>query len=165
MKWYEKVLKKNKKEIIAATTFSLVFALMCLLRHFFTGQSFHWETISPVEAPGLMPRLFYSALVYITLGAFLLYAGFYKFLYSLFRGTRGGYGAYKDTKGLIWRVLILVMYFIIIPAVVKILNSVISFAYNVLNLTLYLSPSFGISLVITTALYLTFIYVSSSKDR
>jgi hypothetical protein len=148
MSWYKKILKEKKKEIITSAAFAVVFALAISLWHYFTGKSFEWQSISPVEAPGLLPRLFYSALVYVSLGAILYAAGFYKFLYSLYRGTRGGWRAYNDMKGLIWWVLILGMYFVIIPVVVDLLNAVISFGYNIFNLILYVFPPLGISLIV-----------------
>lgn len=146
--WYKRILTEKKKEIIASTTFALVFALSVALWHYFTGKVFEWQSISPVEEPDLLPRLFYSALVFVTLGAGLYAMGFYKFLYSLYRGSRGGYRAYKEMKGAIWVVLILSMYFVIIPVVVDILNAVISFSYNISVLVLYLFPPFGISAII-----------------
>lgn len=146
--WYKRILTEKKKEIITSTTFALVFALSVALWHYFTGKVFEWQSISPVEEPDLLPRLFYSALVFVTLGAGLYAMGFYKSLYSLYRGTRGGYRAYKEMKGVIWVALILSMYFVIIPVVVDILNAVISFSYNISILVLYLFPPFGISAVV-----------------
>ena len=40
------------------------------------------------------------------------------------------------------------MYFVIIPFVVDTLNAIISFLHNMLNLTLYLFPPLGISLIV-----------------
>lgn len=145
--WYKRILTEKKKEIISSAVFAVLFALSITLWHYFTGKVFEWQSISPIDEPDLLPRLFYSALVYITLGAFLYAMGFYRFLYSLYRGTRGGYRAYKEMKGAIWVVLILGMYFVIIPVAIDILNAFISFGYNVLNLILYLFPPLGMSVI------------------
>jgi hypothetical protein len=146
--WYTKVLTKKKSEILASAAFAAVFALAILLWHFALGKSFEWNSISPVSAPGLLPRLFYSALVYVTLGALVFATGFYKFLYSLYRGTQGGWRKYKEAKRTIWGLFMLLMYFVIVPFVVKILNAVISFFYNIFNLLLYLVPPLGISAIV-----------------
>ncbi len=138
MTWYRNVLKTKWKEVTFSAAFAVVFALAVLLWHFFTEKGFEWQSINPVEAPGLLPRLFYSALVYVTLGAFLFATGFYKFLYSLYRGTRGGWRKYNEMKDLIWWGLILGMYFVIIPFIVDVLNTIISFFYNIFNLWYWL---------------------------
>lgn len=164
MTWYKKVLKENKKEIASSAAFAIVFALAVLLWHFAFGKSFQWENISPVEAPGLLPRLFYSALVYISLGAILYTMGFYKVLYSLFRGVHGGYLKYKDTKALIWRGLILAMYFVIVPFVVDVLNTIISFFYNILNLVLYIFPPLGASFIVFSIGYIIFKKVKNTMN-
>lgn len=146
--WYKRILREKKKEVLASAAFVILFSLAISLWSFFTGKAFEWQSISPVEAPALLPRLFYSALVFVSLGALLYYTGFYKFLYSFFRGGgRAGYRDYVAAKGFIWGVLILIMYFVIIPFVVDVLNGIISFFYNIFNLVLYLSPSFAISAI------------------
>lgn len=148
MTWYKKILTKYKKEIIQSAIISIFITLAFSLWYFISGKGFEWQSISPVEEPALLPRLFYSALVYLTFGAVLYSVGFYKFLYSLYRGTRGGYKKYKDTKKFIWWVLILGMYFVIIPVVVSILNVVISFFCNLAILLLYLLPLAGVFLLV-----------------
>lgn len=151
--WYKKILKKTGKKIIYSAAFVVVFTISISLWHLFTGKSFEWQSIAPVEEPGLLPRLFYSALVYVTFGAFLYATGFYKFLYSAYKGTRNGWRAYRQAKGIIWLLLILVMYFIIVPIVVDVLNVVISFSYNIFMLLIYLFPSISISAVVFAAGY------------
>jgi hypothetical protein len=146
--WYKRILTEKKKGIISSAIFAVMLAVAVSLWHYFSGASFEWHSISPVEAPSLLPRLFYSALVFVTLGAFLYAVGFYKFLYSFFRGVTGGYRDYKTMKAYIWGLLILAMYFVIIPVVVNVLNAVISFFYNVFNFILYLFPPVGISAVL-----------------
>jgi hypothetical protein len=147
--WYKRILKEKKKEIIFSTIFAVLLALAISFWHYFTGASFEWHSISPVEAPSLLPRLFYSALVYVTLGRLLFNTRFYKSLYSsFFRGVKGGYRDYIKTKKVIWWGLILAMYFVIIPIVVKILNFVISFFYNIFNFVLYLFPPLAISALV-----------------
>ena len=141
----QKNTDREKERGTLRAVFAVLFALTVALWHYFTGKVFEWQSISPVDEPDLLPRLFYSALVYVTLGAVLYAMGFYKFLYSLYRGTRGGYRAYKEMKGAIWVVLIWGMYFVIIPVVVNILNAVALFFYNITILILYLFPALGIS--------------------
>lgn len=152
MSWYKKVLKENKKEIASSAAFAVVFALAVLLWHFTLGKSFQWQTISPIEAPSLFIRAFYSALVFVTFGAFLYWIRFYQFLYHLISDRQ----LYRGIKGLIWGSLILFMYFWVVPTVVEILNAIISFFYNVLNLILYLFPPLGVSLILFSAGYIIF---------
>lgn len=152
MTWYKKVLKENKKEVMSSAAFAVVLALAILLWHFAFGKTFQWESISPIEAPSLFSRLLYSALVFVTFGAFLYWIRFYQLLYHIISDRQ----LYRGIKGLIWGSLILVMYFWVVPTVVEILNAIISFFYNILNLLLYLFPPLGISLIVFSIGYIIF---------
>jgi len=153
MNWHEKILKKHRKEIVLSAVFALVLALTIALWHYFTGKSFEWQDINPIDEPGLVPRLFYSALVYVTLGWFLFHKlKFWKFLYAPYRGGgRRDYREYQKLKAGVWGLLILLMYFVIVPFVVDLLNAVISFFFNLYVLLLYLLPSLAITLLIGSA--------------
>ena len=98
MSWYKKVLTKNKEDIITKTIFVIVFALITLLWHFVFGKSFEWREISPISEPSILIRYFYSALVFVTFGAFLHWINFYKFLHFLIVKTLGNWKLYKDIK-------------------------------------------------------------------
>ncbi len=55
-------------------------------------------------------------------------------------------------KGIIWAGLILLMYFIVVPAVVEVMNAVVSFLYNFVRLSLYISPVLFVTFCMITAL-------------
>ncbi len=55
-------------------------------------------------------------------------------------------------KGIIWAGLILLMYFIVVPAVVEVMNAVVSFLYNFVLLSLYISPVLFVTFCMVTAL-------------
>ncbi len=156
MSWHEKVLAKNKKEIVSAAIYAIIFALVFLIWQFVSGKSFQWAEISPISMPDLLSRVLYSALVYVTLGAFLYWIKFYQFLHFILVGILGDWKLYKDTKGLIWFSLILAMYFWVVPKFVDLSNAIISFFYNILNLILYLFPPLGISLIVFSIGYIIF---------
>lgn len=156
MSWYKKVLKENKKEIVSSTLFAVVFGLTVLLWHFAFGKSFKWETISPISEPSFFNRAFYSALVFLTLGAFLYWIKLYQFLYYLAVRILDDKQLYRIIKGLIWGSLILIMYFWIVPEVVELMNTVLSFFYNILNIILYLFPPFGVSFIVFIVCYIIF---------
>lgn len=150
MNWREKVLKKHRKEIVLSAAFVLTFSLATALWHYFTGKSFEWQSISPIEQPGLLPRLFYSALVFAVPGWFLYHKlKFWKFLYAPYRGGgRRAYREYEKLKAAVWGLLILLMYFVIVPFVVDILNGIISFFFNLFVLLLYVLPALALSLLV-----------------
>ena len=148
MSWHKKVLAKNKKDIITKTMFIIVFALATLLWHFVLGKNFEWQEISPIPEPSIFICCFYSALVFVTFGAFLYKIKFYKSLHFLTVRILGDWKLYKDTKKFIWTLLILIMYFFIVPKIIDFLNTIISIAYNLLSLVLYLFPLLGISLIL-----------------
>lgn len=151
MSWHKDTLIKYGKEIKQSAIASFVLSLAYLLYSYHLGATFVWQEISPVEQPGLLPRLFYSALVFAGPGWFLYHKlKLWKFLYEPYRGGgRGAYREYKKLKSAVWGLLILLMYFVIVPFVVNILNTLISFFFNIFNFILYLSPALGVFLTLT----------------
>lgn len=146
MTWYKHTLKKYKKEVIKGTVFSVVCSVAFLIWIFIMGKIFVWTDISPIEQPSVFIRLFYSALTFITLGAFLYRVGFYKALYQIL----GDWRSFKEAKAIIWVLLTGIMFFVIVPLVVDLLNGIISIVYNLFALVLYAFPPVGISLILFT---------------
>jgi hypothetical protein len=142
MYWHAKNLKKYSKEIFKSSILYLIIAIVLSLWYFFSGYDFNWTQISPLEAPSIFERTFYSALTFLTLGAFLYKIKFYKFLYNIL----GDWRSFKEAKALIWAGLLYLMFFKIVPKFFDILNSIISFGYNLFNLILYIIPPVGISI-------------------
>jgi len=149
MTWYKHTLTKYRKEILSSTITSVLFSIALLFWHYGLGKSFVWTKIEPISAPGLFERYFYSAFVFVTLGAFLYFIRFYQFLYGLIVGIFGDWRLYKDIKGFIWGGLMLISYFWLVPRIVDFLNSIISFFYNIFGLILYTLPSLGIALTLS----------------
>src|SRR3989339_1858995 len=115
MKWHEMTIKKYFEENAGEVIFFVLFSLLILVWCFMQGWSFGWKEIEPISQPPIFHRLLYSALVYITLGAFLYWIKFYKVLHWLFVGCMGDWGVYNGIKRLVWLGLMLVMYFVIVP--------------------------------------------------
>jgi hypothetical protein len=101
------------------------------------GSPFVWRNIEPMDQPGLFARLLYSALTFVTIGALLYFIRFYQLLSSLFGHDRQGY---RSAKKLIWLGLMYLMFTVLVPTGVNILNTILSFVYNIFVLMLYLSP-------------------------
>jgi hypothetical protein len=152
MKWYEKSLEKNNKEVIAGAIFSFTFALALLLWNFGFGKSFEWQNITPFSAPPLLYEI-YSAITFVTLGAFLYWIKFYKFLHFIFVEVLGDWHTYKSIKALIWLILIGFIYWIVLK-IIDVINITISFFYNILNVFLYVSPPLGAALIISMVGYI-----------
>ena len=148
MTWHKQTLTKYRKEIISSAILSILFSVNLLFWHYGLGKSFVWTKIEPISAPGLLERGFYSAITYLTIGAFLYWIRFYQFLHGVIVGIFGDWRLYKDIKGYIWGGLILVTYFWIIPRIVDFLNAIISFFYNIFGLILYSIPVLGVTLVL-----------------
>lgn len=163
MSWHSEILVKHKREIILSAIFTTVFALVLLLWHFAVGKSFEWIAISPISAPPLFARIFYSALVYITFGYVLYVIGFYKLLAVIFGEILGDWHSYRAIKAIIWTTLILFTYWLV-QKIVDLLNTTISFFYNVLNFILYLAPPLGISLIVFIIGYLLFKRYAIQRD-
>lgn len=144
--WYLSVLRAYSQKTIVSTGIILIALLIGATIQLSNGTVFEWKNIEPIEQPDLMSRLVYSALVFVSLGAILYWLHFYKLLSMIFGSDRRGY---REAKRLVWTGLILVMYFYIVPTVVNLLNSSISFAYNIALLILYLSPVLFVITIIT----------------
>lgn len=155
MVWYKKALKRYKKEIVSSATFLIIFALALLLWNFWLGKSFVWHRIEPISAPNFFDKAFYSALVFVTVGALLYVIGFYRFLHFLIVRQLRSWSLYKDIKKFIWLLLILGMYGIF-SKIVDLLNNIISFLYNIFGLILYTLPPLGISLLVTIPLFVAY---------
>ncbi|MEX2437692.1 MAG: hypothetical protein WD449_00375, partial [Candidatus Babeliales bacterium] len=145
---------------VTSAVFVLVVAITTLVWSYATGSVFAWKTISPIPEPSILVRLLYSALVYVTLGRILYILGFYQVLHAFVVGGLGDWGLYNDLKKLLWIVLMGVMFFWIIPFVVNVMNTTISFFYNILNLVLYLISGVGISI----SLFLVYFLVKKAHE-
>lgn len=150
--WHTKVLKEYKKEIMYSAAFSFVVALGYLIWSHLQGSVFVWQSISPIEQPSILVRVFYSALAFAVPGYLLYVAGFYKFLHNvIIRGLRD-WQLYRGIKAVIWVGLIFLMYEVF-GVIVSIMNAVLSFFYNIFKLVLYISPGIGVFLILTVGAY------------
>jgi hypothetical protein len=155
MIWYKKVLIENKNEIISSATSSIIVTFAFSLWYFITGKAFEWKEISPISQPSLLYRELYSALVFVTVGAFLYYVvRLWQILYFIFVTILESRELYRLIKAIIWISLILSMYFYVVPVVVNLLNRVISFFYNLTMLLMYSFPVICIFVIVFMAVYL-----------
>jgi len=138
MSWYRKVLKDYSREAIISVGITLLTFFIMAIFQLVNGGVFAWNSITPIEQPDLFSRIIYSALTYFSLGAIIYHLLFYKLLSWLFGSDRRGY---REAKQKVWIILMLVMYFIVVPKAIEILNAIISFCYNVLILLVYVSPA------------------------
>lgn len=144
MIWHRKILQENIKETFSSVLFYILILIFLGAQRFFLGDSFSWVWIEPIEQPSIFMRIFYSALTFLTLGKLVYKTKFYFYLYRII----GNYWVYKKAKKNIWVFLMLIMFFIIVPIIVNLLNGVISIVYNVFIFLLYILPSLTISTTI-----------------
>lgn len=144
MKWHQKELRKQAKEILTSGIFYLIVILSLSLWYFGIGKEFMWIPIEALDAPSIFSRLFYSALTFVTLGRILYKIKFYKFLYIVL----GDWRSFKKAKALVWAILLYFMFLWVVPKFFDLLNAIISFGYNILNLILFLFPPVGVSIIV-----------------
>ncbi len=149
MNWYNKVLKVVVKEQVTIATFTVTALSGVLTWRYGFHHAFAWQNITPISAPELFERVIYSALVFVSIGAFLYWAKFYKWLHGVIVIGLEDRWLYRKVKAIIWGILMLVMYFWIVPTVVNILNFVVSLIYNLLNFAIYLFPPIGCAVIVT----------------
>ncbi len=155
--WYKKALVKNSKEIVSSGTTYVILALVFLLWLFVLGIKFQWQPISPLSAPSIFVRVFYSAFTFCTLGLLLYVLKFYKVLHDIVVKTFGMWELYNLIKAVLWLFLMYISYAYLVPWLFNILNGGISVLFNIANLVLYALPPVGIALI------LSIIYLLSKK--
>lgn len=153
--WYKKVLLKNAKEVMSSGTTYVILALALLLWHFALGIKFEWQTISPLSAPSVFVRVFYSAFTFCTIGLFLYVIKFYKVLHDIVVKTLGMWELYNLIKAVLWLFLMYISYAHLVPWLFSILNTSASVLFNVASLVLYVIPPVGIALILSI-MYLLF---------
>lgn len=153
--WYKKVLLKNAKEMVSSGTTYLILALVFLLWHFALGIKFQWQSISPLSAPSIFVRVFYSAFTFCTLGLFLYVIKFYKVLHDIVVKAFGMWELYNLIKALLWLFLMWISYAYLVPWLFDVLNGGISILFNVANLVLYALPPVSITLILSVIFLLT----------
>lgn len=163
MTWYKNNIIKGLRETYVWAIFPLIFALIFLLWWYWLWFTFKWQEISPISPLEVPVRLFYSALVFLTLGRFLYKMHVYEILHTIFVRILWAFGLYRKIKEVIWMWLMWLMYLIIVPFVVDLLNNLISFFYNIFGLIIYLAPAFWISLVIFIIFLLTYSYIKEKR--
>ena len=157
--WYKKALVKNAKEIVSSGTTYVILALVFLLWNFALGIKFQWQSISPLSAPSIFVRVFYSAFTFCTLGLFLYVIKFYKVLHDIVVKAFGMWELYNLIKAILWLFLMYISYVYLVPWLFDVLNGGISILFNIANLVLYALPPVGITLI------LSIIYLLSKKIK
>lgn len=158
-KWYWREILKNFKKSFSSVSFYILFLAILSVWKYLIGQDFSWESISPIQEPNIFIRILYSALTFISLGKLLRFFGFYKMLHNICVKILGDWQLYKSIKKIVWVSLMLLMFIYVVPFIVYILNTIISFFFNVFNLILYLFPPFGFAIVA----YLAFMVINNEK--
>ncbi|HOX29773.1 MAG TPA: hypothetical protein P5080_02265 [Candidatus Paceibacterota bacterium] len=153
--WYKKVIIKNTKEIVSSGITYIILVLVLLLWHFAFGIKFQWQNISPLSAPSIFVRVFYSAFTFCTLGFFLYLIKFYKVLHDIVVKAFGMWELYNAIKAILWIFLMWISYAFLVPWLFKVLNTSISVLFNIANLVLYAIPPVGIALILSM-IYLIF---------
>lgn len=153
--WYKSILLKNAKEIISSATTYVILTFVLLLWYFALGIKFQWQNISPLSAPSIFVRVFYSAFTFCTLGLFLYVIKFYKVLHDIVVKAFGMWELYNAIKAILWLFLMWISYAYLVPWLFKVLNASISVLFNIANLVLYAIPPVGIALILSI-IYLIF---------
>jgi hypothetical protein len=147
--WYKKVIIKNAKEIVSSATIYVILALVFLLWRFALGIKFEWQSISPLSAPSVFVRMFYSAFTFCTIGLFLYVIKFYKVLHDITVKVFSTWELYNFIKAILWAFLMYISYAYLVPWLFNVLNASISILFNIANFVLYVLPPVGIALILS----------------
>jgi hypothetical protein len=147
--WYKRILKGKKDEVIRSTIISIVIAVAFSLWYFMSGKPFEMHSISPIPQPGFLPSELYSALAFVTIGAFLYYVvRLWQILKFICVDMFKNWDLYNFVKAVVWAILVLWTQFYLVPTVVDWLNASISFLFNAWLFTLYIYPPIGILVIV-----------------
>ncbi|MFA5997553.1 MAG: hypothetical protein WC791_03645 [Candidatus Paceibacterota bacterium] len=155
MSWHKNTLLKYKKEITQSAVASFFLALVYAVCSWHLGNTFIWESISPIEQPSIFVRGLYSALAFILPGALLYEIGYYKILHDIIVKGFGLWWLYNLIKAVTWIALMALMYFVFGLAI-DVLNTIASISVNSFKFILYISPTLGLFLFLT--IFISYIY-------
>ncbi len=161
MSWHKNTLLKYRKEITQSAVLSFVSALVFAVYLWHLGNTFAWQSISPIEQPSIFVRAFYSALAFVIPGALLYEIGYYKILHDIIVKGFGLWGLYNLIKAVTWGALIALVYFVF-GLTINVLNTIASFFYNTFKFILYLSPAIG--LFIFLSILISYIYGRAKEE-
>lgn len=147
--WHEKVImsyiRKNEASVITGIL-GLLFCAFVTAQIYIFNHSFEWVSIEPLS-PLPWIRILFSATTFVTIGTVLFALRFYQLLSFIFHKILHDHGGYVKAKAAIWLSLNLFICFYVQPIVIKFLNEIISFFYNLITLFLYVSPALGGTIV------------------
>lgn len=159
MSWHEdritRFFRSYKKEIIV----SCLVILILTIYHIFSDKSFIWRDYKPLSEPTLTLRIL-SAFVFSSFGWILYQLRFYYILYIVIVGIFRNKPLYRDLKKVIWYGLMFIMGFVVAPWIVDLLNSFLSFFYNIFLLIIYVFPPYGLPLIIILTVLIS-IYINN----
>lgn len=149
MRRHHKQIRKFLHDESSKLSFILVVVLIVTmtLQIVVWQETFIWIDIDPISVDWFFSRLAYSALTFVTLGSLLYRLWFYKVLYVIF-GKLFGYTFYKDLKKIVRIGLIALMYFIIVPFVADILNTILTRWYNCIRYIGFITPALWVWLML-----------------
>lgn len=153
MKWYKKAILSNIEKIVLWIIYWILCISITILLNYFYWWNFDREIISPIEVPWIIPRIFLSALTFISIWAFLYKIYFYKFFSIILPRW-----LFISFKKFVWIALMLFMYFMI-QVIVDFLNSLLSFCFNTYKFFIFISPWILISLLSIFIIYLIYIKI------
>lgn len=151
--WYASTIVSYAKEHEAKVVSGALALLLCSFvsaQVFIFNQSFAWVDIAPLS-PLPWIRILFSAITFVTIGAALFALRFYQLLSFIFHTILRDHEGYIAAKAVIWFALNYFIYFYVQPIVLKFLNEIISFVYNIFTLFLYVSPALGGTIICLVA--------------
>lgn len=164
MEWHEKeiqILKWNIKiYVFCPVLFVVLSTTLILLSRYLLGRDFVSVEIMPIDVPNFSFRSL-SALTFVTSGAILYAIGFYRRLYEDSRSLGFSFTEYNQIKAVIWIFLVFGVTYRIIVWSISVINSLLSFLFNLWSGFLFYGWEILISLLITLILVLT--YLKNSK--
>lgn len=164
MQRYHKRLRKYIQEESSKLSFILIIVLVVTiaLQLWIGQQNFIRIDIEPISVDWLFSRLAYSALTFVTLGSLLYRLWFYKVLYVIF-GKLFGYTFYKGLKKIVRIGLIALMYFVIVPFVADLLNTILTRWYNCIRYIGFITPALWVWLMLFAVVVLLHFYHKKSS--
>jgi hypothetical protein len=149
MQRYHKQFRKYIQEESSKLSLILIMilAVTLILQLWIWQNIFIRIDIDPISVDWIFSRLLYSALTFVTLGWVLFKVWFYKLLYAFF-WKLFGYKFYKKIKKAIRVLLLGLMFFVIVPFVADLLNTILSRWYNWLRYISFISPALWVWLMI-----------------
>ncbi len=156
--------KKFSKFLLNIIIFWIIFLVVWLLSTYVFHNGFIWQKEKPLNYQNFWTRQMVNFIILLVLFIILYYTRVYEFINNFIWwvfSNKEEKNKYEKTKLIVWIIILVLLYFFVVPKTIKLTNSISSFLINIGKLFIHLIPVFLISF----ALYFVFLLALRHRNK